>query len=281
MYLPASVSVATILCGTNNMDNNVYQPHDIVDSVIACGTKLRGKHPHLKVIVAGILSRDGAISKIRNKIQQTNDILKKVCWNKLGFSYIEQASQWPTSSGELNQRLFWKDKIHLNRKGCNLLAEQINIAISNHLSPSPRSAPTRPSPRSAPSRPSPRSAPSRPSPPSAPSRPSPPSAPSRPSPPSTPSRPSPPSAPSRPSPPSAPSGLSPPSAPSHPSPRSAPSHPSPRSAPSRPSPRSAPSRPSPRSAPSRPSPRSAPSRPSPRSAPGRASPRLLTSVRTT
>ena len=55
MYLPASVSVATILCGTNNMDNNVYQPHDIADSVIACGTKLREKHPHLKVIVVGIL----------------------------------------------------------------------------------------------------------------------------------------------------------------------------------------------------------------------------------
>ena len=74
MYLSASVSVATILCGTNDMDNNVYQPHDIADSVIACGTKLREKHLHLKVIVVGILPRDGAISKIRNKNQQTNDI---------------------------------------------------------------------------------------------------------------------------------------------------------------------------------------------------------------
>ena len=73
------------------MDNNVYQPHDIADSVIACGTKLREKHPRLKVIVVGILPRDRAISKIRNKIQQTNDILKKVCWNKLGF-FIYRAS---------------------------------------------------------------------------------------------------------------------------------------------------------------------------------------------
>ena len=48
MYLPASVSVATILCGTNNMDNNVYQPHDIADSVIACGTKIEGKTPSPK-----------------------------------------------------------------------------------------------------------------------------------------------------------------------------------------------------------------------------------------
>ena len=75
MYLPTSVSVATILCGTNNMDNNVYQPHDIAHSVIACGTKLREKHPHLKVV--GILLRDGAISKIRNKIQQTKCMVEK------------------------------------------------------------------------------------------------------------------------------------------------------------------------------------------------------------
>ena len=89
MYLPASVSVATILCGNKTTwDNNVYHPYDIADSVIACGTKLREKHPHLKVIVVGILPREGAISKIRNKIQQANDILKKVCWNKIGFSHI-------------------------------------------------------------------------------------------------------------------------------------------------------------------------------------------------
>ena len=105
------VSACFCLCGNDTLrnkqdGNNVYQPHDIADSVIACGTKLREKHPHLKVIVVGILPRDGAISKIRNKIQQTNDILKKVCCNKLGFSYIEQGSQWTTSSGELNQCLF-------------------------------------------------------------------------------------------------------------------------------------------------------------------------------
>ena len=153
MYLPASVSVATILCGTNNMDNNVYQPHDIAHSVIACDTRLREKHPRLNVIVVGILPRDfildGTISKIRNKIQQTNDILKQVCW-KLGFSYIEPASQWTTSSDELNHRLFWKDKLHINKKGCNLLAKQINIGISINLSLSPQSPPCCPSSQSPP-----------------------------------------------------------------------------------------------------------------------------------
>ena len=74
MYLPSSVSVAVIHCGTNNMDFNVYQPDDIALSVIACGSSLRVKHPQLKVVVAGILPRDPNVSKRRTKIQQTNEI---------------------------------------------------------------------------------------------------------------------------------------------------------------------------------------------------------------
>ena len=145
MYLPASVSVAVILCGTNNMDYNVYLPHDIAHSVLSCGTRLRDKHPHLKVIVVGILPRDRTISKRRIKIQQTNDILKKVCW-KEGFLYIEQACHWTTSSGELNRSLYWKDNLHLNRKGCNVLAKQISDAINLSPPPTTSSHPSPPSP---------------------------------------------------------------------------------------------------------------------------------------
>ena len=63
MYLPASVSVAVIHCGSNNMDFTVYQPSDIAQSVVSIGSKLRDRHPHLKVVVAGILPRDPDISK--------------------------------------------------------------------------------------------------------------------------------------------------------------------------------------------------------------------------
>ena len=125
-YLPASVSVAVISCGINNMD--FYRPHDIAESVILCGTRLREKHPHLHVIVAGILPRDRTVSKRRNRIQQTNIILKNVCC-KNKFLFIEQASYWTKSSGSLNQSLFWKDDLHLNKRGCNLFAKSISDAI--------------------------------------------------------------------------------------------------------------------------------------------------------
>ena len=74
MYLPPSVSVAAILCGTNNMDTNIHRPQDIAHSVLLCGTRLRERHPHLNVIFVGILPRDGGTSKKRSKIQQTNEI---------------------------------------------------------------------------------------------------------------------------------------------------------------------------------------------------------------
>ena len=55
LYLPSSVRVVVIHCGTNNIDSNVYTPHDIAHGVIACGVNLRAKSGHLRV-VAGILT---------------------------------------------------------------------------------------------------------------------------------------------------------------------------------------------------------------------------------
>ena len=77
LYLPASVCVAVIHCGTNNIDFNVYTPHDIAHGVLSCGVRLRDKSPHINVVVAGILPMDLNVSKRRNKMRQTNEILEK------------------------------------------------------------------------------------------------------------------------------------------------------------------------------------------------------------
>ena len=63
MYLPDSVSVAVIHCGTNNMDSNAYEPYDIALSVISCGSRLRERSPHPIVVVTGILPRDNCFQK--------------------------------------------------------------------------------------------------------------------------------------------------------------------------------------------------------------------------
>ena len=74
LYLPSSVDVVVIHCGTNNVYANVYTPHDIAHDVISCGVKLREKSPHLRVIVAGVLPMDLHVTKTRIKIQQINNI---------------------------------------------------------------------------------------------------------------------------------------------------------------------------------------------------------------
>ena len=79
LYLPDSVSVVVLHCGTNNIDYNVYTPHDIAHGVLSCGVRLRERSPHLGVVIAGILPRDLNVSQRRNKIRQTNVILEKLC----------------------------------------------------------------------------------------------------------------------------------------------------------------------------------------------------------
>ena len=110
LYLPNSVHVVVIHCGTNNIDHEVYTPYDIAHGVVSCGVRLREKSPHLKVLVAGILPMDLNISKRRIKIQQVNEHLRKLCCDE-NIMFIEQAKYWSKDSGELNQRLFRKDNL--------------------------------------------------------------------------------------------------------------------------------------------------------------------------
>ena len=148
LYLPISVHVVVIHCGTNNIDHEVYTPHDIAHGVVSCGVRLREKSPHLKVIIAGILPMDLNPSKRRRKIQQTNDKLKQLCCDE-GITFIEQASYWSKDSGKLNQKLFRKDNLHPNKEGCNMfartLASAINASLTPTLTPTPTPTPT-PSP---------------------------------------------------------------------------------------------------------------------------------------
>ena len=124
LSLPDSVRVAVILCGTNN----------IGQGLISCVTRLQEKNSHLHVIAAGILPRGQTPSKLRGKILQTNSHLKGFCWNTRGFSYIEQAGCWTRSTGHLDEKIFYMDRLHLIKPGNKVLARQMVSAISDVLS---------------------------------------------------------------------------------------------------------------------------------------------------
>ena len=127
--------MAVLLCGTNNMQHDELK--DIAEGVIACGSKLVEKDPQLHVVITGILPRDQFPSERRNRIQQTNYMLKSKCWTK-GFKYIEPSSQWVSATGELESGLYFKDHLHLIRPGNNILAMQMASIVSVALSESPK-----------------------------------------------------------------------------------------------------------------------------------------------
>ena len=135
LSLPVSLRVAVLLCGTNNMQHD--EPKDIAEGVIACGSKLVEKDPQLHVVITGILPRYQFPSERRNRIQQTNYMLKSKCWTK-GFKYIEPSSQWVSATGELESGLYFKDHLHLIRPGNNILAMQMASIVSVALSESPK-----------------------------------------------------------------------------------------------------------------------------------------------
>ena len=97
LSLPPSLRVAVLLCGTNNLQCD--KPQYMAEGVIACGLKLQ-KAQKLHVVVTGILPRDLHPTPIRERVQQTNYILKQSCWTN-GFSFIKLSPEWVSATGKL------------------------------------------------------------------------------------------------------------------------------------------------------------------------------------
>ena len=123
--LPNSLKYVVIHCGTNNIDRD--QPRDIANSVIAIGLTLQEKCSGLKVIVTGLLPRDPGWSHRRKKIKLINYYLKKLCCDNFNeFYFMKQDDDWTDKDGNLDEKLYYTDQLHLieagNRKfACSIL----------------------------------------------------------------------------------------------------------------------------------------------------------------
>ena len=123
--LPNSLKYVVIHCGTNNIDRD--QPRDIANGVIAIGLTLQEKCSGLKVIVTGLLPRDPEWSHRRKKIKLINYYLKKLCRDNFNeFYFMKQDDDWTDTDGNLDEKLYYADQLHLieagNRKfACSIL----------------------------------------------------------------------------------------------------------------------------------------------------------------
>ena len=137
MYLPATVSVGVIHCGINDINEastHADIPHEIAESVILCGSKLKARHPLMSIIIVGILPIEEAFGgRKSSQIDKVNKILEESCQSH-SFLFVEQARCWKDpSSGDINQSLFWLDVLHLNKKGCSMLSKIYADNIHNLL----------------------------------------------------------------------------------------------------------------------------------------------------
>ena len=128
MFLPNTVSSAVIAYGINNMNEDTAS--NIALGVVSIALKLRVHNPQLHVYVAGILPRDQFVTPRREKIRQTNVLLEALCQKNPDISFIEQSSSWTNDSGQLNEKLFLYDFLHLIKAGNMIFASQLASVIS-------------------------------------------------------------------------------------------------------------------------------------------------------
>ena len=88
----------------------------------------------MSVIIVGMLPTEtkGTFGERNARIDEVNKLLKEFCSSQSpeDFSYVEQASCWKEDSGEINRSLFRWDGLHLNKRGCAMLAQIFNNAIN-------------------------------------------------------------------------------------------------------------------------------------------------------
>ena len=141
MYLPGTVAVGVIHCGINDIKDPSAHAYGPCENVILCGSKLKERNPSISIIIMGILHAAETFRDRNSRIEQVNVLLKQSC-STHGFLYVEQASCWrDLNSGDINPSLYWRDGLHLNKHGCEMLASlysnNIKTALTSQSQPEP------------------------------------------------------------------------------------------------------------------------------------------------
>ena len=133
MSIPCTVRFIVINVGTNNIDSD--HPREICEGIMRIAHKLRKKSSNAKIIVTGLSPRDLYWSERRKKIIDVNHQLKYCCENRKDIFFLEQDSNWITTTNQLNRKYYYKDFLHLLQAGNHKLALSICrfIATMNFL----------------------------------------------------------------------------------------------------------------------------------------------------
>ena len=100
---------------TNNVDQN--QPKDIAVGVMKIAETFVKNHPEITTIIIDMLPRDNTYSFWIAKLDETRKILKEKCKNLPRTYFIDQDEDWVKSNLILDEKLYYKDFLHLAETG--------------------------------------------------------------------------------------------------------------------------------------------------------------------
>ena len=103
-----------IHCGTNNVSKDNLS--EIVKCILCIALLFKKRNPSLKIIINRIFSEGyGTFSHFHIIVPQINQLLEFSTYSFIDF--LEPTKDWLKCNGDLNNKLFWTDHLHLSRFG--------------------------------------------------------------------------------------------------------------------------------------------------------------------
>ena len=90
------------------------------------------RNPCFKIIIIGIFPRDGKFSRFRIIVPKINQLLKIFTSTYDFIDFLEPTKDWLKYNGDLNNKLFWTDHLHLSKFGNKKFASSIFTLLQQY-----------------------------------------------------------------------------------------------------------------------------------------------------
>ena len=103
-----------------------------MNSILCIALLFKKRDPCLKIIITGIFLRDDNFSCFRILVPQINQLLKIVTSTYNFIDFLEPTKDWLKYDGDLNNKLFSTDHLHLSKFGNKKFASSIFTLLQQY-----------------------------------------------------------------------------------------------------------------------------------------------------
>ena len=131
LEFPPAIRQIVILCGTNNIDANT--PNDIANGLLCSALTIKKRSSVTNVYITGLLPGDFRETRMRNKIKEVNELIRKKCLSisTPRINYIKQDLDWIDKGNCLRTKYYYRDCLHPVELGNKKLSNTITKAIKH------------------------------------------------------------------------------------------------------------------------------------------------------